>query len=207
MRLLILLAICCASFALTGGSCDSGSGDGGEYTKGRYDDPGSVTLIDDRYSDTDMKMIAKTMVESMSQSKAVAEYKGKKPPVLIIHDVKNKTMEHIDMDTLTSYIRTAVLQTGTFNFVDKPRRGVLNEESDYDKSGKVDKTTVKPDNKQVSPDFVLSGEMSSIEKKAGNIKQVYYIIFLRLTDRVTNLVIWEEKKEIKKYFKRKRVKP
>lgn len=203
-KLLSLALLCFMAFAIMGSDC---SNSGGEYTDGKYDDPDRVTLIDDKYSDTDMKMISKKMVESMSSCAAVTNFKGRKPPVLIIHRVKNKSLEHIDMDTLTAYIRTAVLQRGTFAFVDKERRGTLEEERKYDRSGRVDKKTVKADDKQVSPDFVLSGEFSSIEKNAGKIKQVYYIIFLRLTDRVTNLVIWEDKKEIKKHFKRRRVKP
>src|SRR5690349_6000230 len=76
-----------------------------QFTQGSYDDISQDRMLDDKFNEGDMRRIADEMVKSMTGSAVVQE--AKKPPVVLITLVKNRTDEHIDMTSMTDKIRTA----------------------------------------------------------------------------------------------------
>src|SRR5262245_57559599 len=80
------------------------------FTKGEYDDPERVELLDDKYNEADMQQMADTIVRAMVACSYVAN--AKKPPVVIVEKVQNRTEEHIDTVSLTDKIRTALIKSG-----------------------------------------------------------------------------------------------
>jgi len=74
------------------------------FTKGEYDDPNRVELLDDKYNEADMQQMSDTIVKAIV---ACPEVSADKRPVVIVDQVKNNTEEHIDMQSLTDKIRTA----------------------------------------------------------------------------------------------------
>ena len=183
----------CVAF-LTGCSRD------GSYSRGEYVDPDEPTPVGDYYSDTDLKMASEAMFKSLIRTPVVSD--AKKPPVLLVMMMENRTRDPIDMENLTNKIATSLIKTGKVYFVNKKLREGLIKEYEYNESGLVDPETAKHGGKQVAADFILSGEFSSIEMPRGSEKRVYYNLTLRLTDVSTNIIVWQDEKEIKKLLRK-----
>src|SRR4051794_35589696 len=73
------------------------------FTKGEYDDPARVELLDDKFNEADMQQMAETVIKSMMACSYVAN--SPKPPVVIVERVSNRTEEHIDTVSLTDKVR------------------------------------------------------------------------------------------------------
>src|ERR1700733_10310686 len=86
------------------------NGCGGQkaFTKGNYDDPTRVELLDDKFNEADMQQMADTIIKAMVACNYVAN--APKPPLVIAEKVQNRTEEHIDTVSMTDKIRTALIQ-------------------------------------------------------------------------------------------------
>lgn len=169
----------------------------------RYEDEDLPVLLDDRYNDTDMKKIADRLVQSMIEHPALKQ--ASKPPVVMVGNVANRTMEHIDVKSLTDKIGVSLLATGKVQLVDETARGELASEYDYQGQGYVDPATRSGPGKQVGADYFLRGDIAEDVHEAGGKKVIFYKVTLQLTDLKTNLQIWKDDVEIKKSATRGKV--
>ncbi len=174
------------------------------FTKGEYDDPTRVELLDDKFNEADMQQMADTIVKAMVACPYVA--KAPKNPVVIVEKVKNKTQEHIDMESMTDMIRTSLIKTGKVKFVNKEERGTLDFEYDYHKEGgNVSGPTQKKRGGQTGADYILSGAMATNVQEVGRDKFIYYKLTMNLTNLTTSEIDCSEEKQVRKYFEKKRI--
>lgn len=173
------------------------------FTKGTYEDPQTIALLDDRFSENDLQLIARTMVNSLSASPLIAGSAA--PPAVIIGKMRNRTTEHIDMGALSDRIRTALIQTGKFRFVDAENRGDIAEEYEYQRSGYVDPRQAKGPGGQTGADYLLTGTLTSNVQEVGRDKLVYYKATFQLTGLLTSEIVWSEEKEIRKAYKKRSI--
>ena len=172
------------------------------FTKGEYTEPDRVILLDDRYNESDMKIMADALVDSLMKHSIITT--PKKAPVFQVERVVNSTSEHIDMTSLTDKIRTSLIKSGKVQFHDKGERETLSEEYDYqNKSGNVNKATAKERGHQIGADYILTGDFSSNVQELGARKVIYYKLTLKATDINTGIISWTDEKEIKKLFKKR----
>jgi len=172
------------------------------FTKGEYTDPDRVILLDDRYNESDMKIMADALVSSLMNHPVIKD--AKKTPIFQVENVTNSTSEHIDMQSLTDKIRTALIKSGKVQFHDKLQRETLSKEYAYQtESGNVNKETAKGKGHQIGADYIMTGDFSSNVQELGGKKVVYYKLTLNATDIKTGLITWTEEKEIKKLFKKR----
>jgi uncharacterized protein (TIGR02722 family) len=165
-------------------------------TKVKYGDPTAVETLTVDFGSTDLQAIAEKMVRSLLSSPAIQE--GNRP-VLQVATVKNKTKEHIDTKAITDKIRTTLINSGKVEFTAAEIREDVLAELEYQReSGYVDPETRKPVGKQVGADFLLAGEISSINKQKGDTRDTYFKITLNLVDIETGLISWADEKEIRK---------
>jgi hypothetical protein len=193
MRLLIL----CCTFLIF--ACNTGR---------------KVTYLDTRdeetttvdFGSTDLQRISKTMVDSLLEFGPIVEMTRNRRPVVFVDQIKNKTMEHIDLESVTNSIRSGIIQSGKFRFVDMNKVDALHEQLRHQNQlSVVDASTAKSFGKQVGADLMLYGSLSSIEKQSGRVKDVYYKFTLNLMDIETGLIEWAGEKEIRKMGKRRAV--
>jgi hypothetical protein len=180
------------------GSCGSR-----QFAKGKYADPNVIVLLTDKFSENDLQLIAKKISNSIVESPMVKN--RDKRPVFQIEQVRNKTSEHIDMESLTDKIKVALIQSGRVLFHDKPLRGTVAEEYEYQDSRYVDQSTAKKPGKQIGADYLLTGVISSIVQEAGRNKIIYYKSTFNLTNLETNIVEWSDEKELRKSYKKRYV--
>lgn len=195
-RYLILCAVITASVVASG--CGPKA-----FTKGEYDDPTRVELLDDTFNEADMQQMADTTVKSIAACDSVV--KRAKPPVVIVESVQNRTEEHIDMKSMTDKIRTALIKTGKVRFVNKEERGTLDEEYNYNEGGAVSEATQKKRGKQIGADYILSGAMATHIQEVGNTKFIYYKLTMNLTNLEESTIDCTEEKEVRKKFRKRSV--
>lgn len=195
LSLAVSLALCLSVLAGCGGPK--------AFTKGDYDDPTRVELLDDRFNEADMQQMADTIVKAMVACKYISN--APKPPVVIVERVQNRTEEHIDMQSMTDKIRTALIKTGKVRFVNKQERGTLDEEYDYNAGGNVSGPTAKKRGNQIGADYILSGALATNVQQVGDDKFIYYKITMNLTNMETSVIDCVEDREVRKKFKRQSI--
>ena len=196
MKRLLVSAIC-LSFIVTG--CGPKA-----FVKGQYDENVEDTnLLTDKWSETDMQKAVKELVQSAVSHPAIAG--SKRPPVVMVTKLQNKTSEHIDTQSITDMFTVELMNSGKVSFVDKAARDDIAEEYDYQDSGMVSRETKKGKGGQTGADFILNGRLDSIVQEAGKDKTVYYKMTMILTNLKTGVMVWTNHKQMRKQFKKKRV--
>jgi len=173
------------------------------FTKGEYDDPTRVELLDDKYNEADMQQMADTIIKSMVACPYVAN--APKPPVVIVEKVQNRTEEHIDTNSLTDKIRTALIQTGKVRFVNKEERGTLSDEYDYNASGAVSGPSQKKKGSQIGADYIMSGALATNIQEVGNDKFIYYKLTMNMTNMDTSTIDCTQEREIRKKYRKRSI--
>ncbi len=173
------------------------------FTKGTYEDPQTIALLDDRFNENDMQLIAKKMVNSLVAS---GQIEGRaEPPMVIVGKMRNRTTEHIDLKMLSNKVRTALIQSGKFRFADVENRRDIAEEYEYQQSGYVDPTQAKGPGSQTGADYLLTGTLTSNVQQVGKNKLVYYKATFQFTNLLTSEIIWTNEKEIRKAYKKRSI--
>jgi uncharacterized protein (TIGR02722 family) len=173
------------------------------FTKGEYDDPTRVELLDDKFNESDMQQMADTVIKAMVSCSYVVN--SQKPPVVIVERVANRTEEHIDTVSLTDKVRTSLIKSGKIRFVNKEERGTLSDEYDYSAAGNVSSHTAKKRGSQVGADYILSGNLSSNIQEVGNEKYVYYKLTMNLTGIESSTIDCTEDREIRKKYRKRSI--
>lgn len=175
-----------------------------QFTKGEYDDLSQERLLDDKFNETDMKMIADTMINSLVESRVIRELKT--PPVVLVTMVKNRSQEHIDMKSMTDKIRVSLIKSGRFRFTEKEVRAEISEELEYQgESGYVAVEHARKKGKQIGAQFFLTGEIADRVQEVGKEKYIYYKCTLNLVNIESGILDWTDEKEIRKYYKKRSV--
>ncbi len=186
-------------FILLAGMCVSVAGCGPKaFTKGEYDDPSRVELLDDKFNESDMQQMADTVIKAMVACNWVAN--APKAPVVIVEKVKNKTEEHIDTESMTDKIRTALIKSGKVRFVNKQERQTLEEEYQYNESGNVKGPTQKKRGNQIGADYILSGNLATNIQQVGDAKFIYYKLTMNLTNLESSTIDCTEERELRKKY-------
>ena len=175
-----------------------------QFTKGEYDDVEEARLLDDKFNESDAKLLIVDMVDSMAKHPVFAG--AKVPPIVQVEGVRNKTHEHIETKSLSDSLRTALIKTGKVRFSNKEDRGTLDEENEtQQRSGRVRQETKKRRDGLISPDYVLTGDLISNVQEVGSKKLVYYRLNLNLTNLETGLIEWSDEKPIRKRYQKRSV--
>jgi len=162
------------------------------------DAQGRETLNTD-FGSTDLQMIAAKMVEDMLSFPPVVELTANRRPVAFVDTVKNKTMQHIDTESITDTIRSKLINSGKFRFVDMTRVESVRKQLEYQNdSGMVNPATAIAMGSQIGAEFMLYGNMSEISKSANGKKDVYTKFTLNLMNLQTGIIEWSNEKEIRK---------
>jgi len=174
------------------------------FVRGGYDeDVNRENLLTDRWSETDMQKAVQDLVGSAVNHTAVSN--AKRPPIVMVTKLQNKTSEHIDTQSITDMVTVELTNSGKVQFVDKAARDDIAEEYGYQDSGMVSRETKKGKGNQVGADLIMNGRIDSIVQEVGKDKSVYYKITLNLTNLSTGLIVWTNHKQIRKLYKKQRV--
>ena len=153
-----------------------------------------------RLEPQDIRRTIETMVASMQQIVDLDEYGyANTRPVLDVFPVKNNTSQHLDMKSFTDSLRSSLLKTRMFRFVDRSTSQndvtIMNEQA---LGGLTDPTKAIQMGQQSAAQMTITGELSEMKTQAGRVTDAYYKFSLQLKDLRTGELVWTDEKEIRK---------
>lgn len=179
-----------------------------------YGDAEKQETVTERFGSTDLQMTARNMTASLLASPVIGEATAaSKRPVLFVERIANKTDEHIDTESILDSMTTKLLQSGRVRLVDMSRVESARAQLKFQNSDElVNPKTAIAFGQMIGAEFMLYGNLSSINKEAGGTadithqftktKDVYYKFTLKLMNLKTGLVEWQDEQEIRKTAKR-----
>lgn len=167
----------------------------GCMTTVEYGDETSAKPISTDFGSSDLQQIAAKMVDSLLADPALQEISVDGPPLLIVDKVKNKSMQHIDTESVTDSIRTKLIRSRMFSFQDRTTEAALSEELAYQQVAAHDAIAA---GQQDAPRYMLTSNLSEIAQSQGRIQDVYYKFTMSLRDLKSGRLVWADEKEIRK---------
>ncbi len=177
-------------------------------------DPGTVTDLSGRWNDTDSRLVANALIEQSLTGPWLARYSssaGGEAPVVIVGDFRNRSSEHIPVQTFVNDLENAYINSGAVTVVasDSEREAIRDERQDQQDFARSD--TRARLGQELGANYIMQGELSSIEDEEETMrygatrkeKIVFYQVDARLVDLESNAVVWAGQHKIKKYIERK----
>ncbi|HRU40307.1 MAG TPA: penicillin-binding protein activator LpoB [Candidatus Goldiibacteriota bacterium] len=160
----------------------------------------TVTDLSGRWNDTDSQLVAEQIVTDMTSKKWLSTFlkaKGREPRI-IVGTIRNKSDEHIEIETFRKDIENALTNSGDVRFVaSKEEREEMREER-TDMQEYASDDTKKAFKKEKAADFMMKGVLTSIPDTKGGTKAIYYQVDFELFDLESNEKVWVGQKKIKK---------
>ncbi len=171
-----------------------------------YGDAGDVPVYSTGFGATDLQQIAATMTDSLLTFPPIVEVTNQRRPVLVVEKVKNKTTQHIDTESITDSIRTKLIRSGKFRFLDKSTDGqTIDEIRRQQEQGLTRQDTAAQFGTQEAAEYILTANLSEIEQRKEEFwnkkKAVYYKFTMNLKYLRTGILEWSDEKEISKLKK------
>lgn len=161
---------------------------------------GSDEVIDlsGNWNDTDSRLVAEEMVESILKAPWRKRFDEPRNPVVIVGTIGNKTSEHIDTTIFTKEFESALVNSGEIDFVasSKERGGIRDER--LSQQSYSSEETMKRLAQEVGADFMLIGSINSEVDETADSKVVNYLVSMELVNVETNIKAWVGTKRIRK---------
>ena len=161
-----------------------------------------------RWNDTDSRMVADNIIQDCLTHPWINDHgisTGGKP-VVIVGGIRNKSMEHIPVATFITDIERAFINSGKVRTVSSAseRSEMREERADQGEFSAIE--TVKRMGRELGADYMMTGEINTIEDREGGDQVIFYQTDLTLTNIETNEKIWIGNKKIKKFVGRDKFK-
>lgn len=165
-----------------------------------YGDAAAPETTSIGFGSTDLQSIAGAMVDELVSFPPIVSLTSQgKRPVVFVDKIQNKTTEHIDTESITDTIQTKLLQSGRFQFVDMTAVKAIKEQLVFQlESGMVDPAKTVAFGRQTGAEYMLYGNLASIEKRNSKVKDLYYKFTLKMVNLESGLMEWIGEKEIRK---------
>ena len=154
----------------------------------------------------DVRRTVEKMAESLLSAPGVKEAVGGTRPVLDVEPLKNRTTQHIDMVSITDSLRSQLLRSGMFRFVDKSTSGTDIEFMDSQAQlGLTDQRKAIKPGQQSAAQMYLTGALSEIKNEVGRTVDQYYKFSMIIKDLRSGEIVWADEREIRKESVKPRV--
>jgi len=169
-------------------------------------DPGTTIDLSGYWNDTDSRLVAEEMIADALATPWRRQFMQRNSgelPTVIFGPVRNRTLEHIAVNTFLRDIERAFVNSGDVQVVaDRDERGDIRTERLDQQANASPETRARLQN-ELGADYILMGEVTSIEDIEGRREIVLYQVDLNLTDLESNLRVWVGQKKLKKYIRRR----
>lgn len=169
----------------------------------RYEDGSSVKDLTGYWNENDIQLVCNELISGCIASPRVSGFKASngRDPIAIVGKISNKSSEHIDTAMVAKRFQTAIINSGTMEFVaDSEQRLALREEK-VDQAENAYETAKSIGNEQAA-DFMLQGTVYSHVDENGREAVRTYQVDAQLIDIESNKILWQGEKTISKYIKK-----
>jgi uncharacterized protein (TIGR02722 family) len=169
-------------------------------------DSGKEIALTDKWNDEDSRLVAEEMINDMLSYPWISQFNQRFPgkePLVTVQRVRNKSHEHIAVDTFVNDIKRAVIRSGKAGFIVtlEERQDTRAELADQDMNASAD--TRMEMGEEDGANFALSGTINSIVDQLDGQRVTYYQVDLKLINLQTAREVWNGSKKIKKFMERK----
>ena len=169
-------------------------------------DSGKEIALTDKWNDEDSRLVAEEMINDMLSYPWISQFNQRFPgkePLLTVQRVRNKSHEHIAVDTFVNDVKRAVIRSGKAGFIAtlEERQDTRAELADQDMNASADSRMEMGE--EDGANFALSGTINSIVDQLDNQRVTYYQVDLKLINLQTAREVWNGSKKIKKFMERK----
>ena len=169
-------------------------------------DSGKEIALTDKWNDEDSRLVAEEMINDMLSYPWISQFNQRFPgkePLVTVQRVRNKSHEHIAVDTFVNDIKRAVIRSGKAGFIAtlEERQDTRAELADQDMNASAD--TRMEMGEEDGANFALSGTINSIVDQLDGQRLTYYQVDLKLINLQTAREVWNGSKKIKKFMERK----
>ena len=198
-KLFAILALGCSLCMV---ACSSGG-----KTVTRIDE-NSTTDLSGKWNDTDSRLVADEMISGCLSSAKIEKVIGEmgRTPTVVIGKVRNKSHEHIRVETFIKDIERALINSGKAEFVANAneREDLRNELADQ--QGNATDETTHDAGMEIGADLMLTGTINSVIDQENGEQVVFYQVDMELTDIQSHRKVWLGNKKIKKFVSQSSVK-
>lgn len=147
----------------------------------------------------DVRRTVEKMVDSMLADQDFITEVGGKRPVLDIATIQNRSTMHLDTISITDSIRTKLLRSRKFRFMDRSTSGEdVQFMNDQALNGLTDQSKAVKAGQQSAAQMYLYGALTEMRQSVGGITDRYYKFTLNLKDLKSGELIWSDEQEIRK---------
>lgn len=173
--------------------------------------PEQAIDLSGQWNDVDSRVVADEIVRQSFDAAGAnwamryAQANGGERPTVIVGTVRNRSMEHIPVGTFVRDIEKAYAGSGMVQVVASPeeREGIRDERYDQQEyargSGRARLAM------ESGADYMLQGDIQSIQDREGRRSVVYYQVDFSLVDIESNAKVWVGQHKIKKFIERPRI--
>lgn len=147
----------------------------------------------------DVRRTVEKMVDSMlADQDFIAEVGGRRP-VLDITGIKNRSTMHLDMASITDSIRTKLVRSRKFRFMDRTTSADdLQFMNDQALNGLTDAKKAVRAGKQSAAQMYLYGALTEMRSQTNGVTDRYFKFTLNLKDLSSGELVWTDEQEIRK---------
>lgn len=170
--------------------------------------PEQAIDLSGRWNDVDSRLVADAIIQQSFASDWAANHmraEGGALPVVLVGTVRNRSLEHIPVNTFVSDLERAYVNSGQVRVVvaGAERDEVRDERLDQQQNASAGSRAQLAMEQGAS--YILQGEIQSIEDREGRRRVVFYQVDVSLVDLQSNSRVWVGQHKIKKYVADPRV--
>lgn len=147
----------------------------------------------------DVRRTVEKMVDSMLADRDFIAEIGGLRPVLDISGIKNRSSMHLDMAMITDSIRSKLVRSRKFRFMDRSTSAddaqFIKEQAE---NGLTDPAKRMKGGYQSAAQMYLYGALSEMRQNIDGVTDRYYKFTLNLKDLRSGEIIWSDEQEIRK---------
>ena len=161
-----------------------------------------------RWNDSDSRLVADEMISDCLERPWLTDYRfkhGGQKPTVIVGRVKNRSHEHINVQTFVKDLERALINSGNVRFVASSEEREQIREERLDMATHSSDETMKGPGQEIGADYMLIGTINTIRDEVSGKAVMFYQTNLELVDLSNNVKVWIGDKKIKKLITQKKV--
>lgn len=164
--------------------------------------------VSGKWNDTDSRLVAQEMINDCLSRAWVDNFQtrnNQQIPSVIVGTVKNRSHEHINVQTFVKNLERSLINSGRVQFVaSSGERGQIRSERE-DQARHASDETMKGPGQEQGADFMLIGTINTIRDEVKGTAVMYYQVNLELVSLANNIKAWIGEKQIKKVITRSKM--
>ena len=177
------------------------AGCGGSKTVSRID-AGEQIDLSGNWNDVDSQNVSADLVTQVTGAAWIENHIAEtgKRPVLIVGVIRNRTVEHIPMKTLTADLERAFINSGRVQVVASPDKREQLRQERAEQQDFASQETMARWGREHGADFMLLGELNTLIDQEGREQVKFYQTDTYLIDLETNIKVWAGQIKTKKFI-------